>query len=123
MDGVNLRRQGNYYEQKTAEKMKQEGYEILDVNYYAKGAELDIIARKGEILVFVEVKARKKSTGLSPFGAVDRKKQKKIIMGARQYIFEKNLHKNYVRFDVAGVFPDAAGSEKIEIIKDAFQES
>ena len=123
MEGVNLRQQGNYYEQKTAEKMKREGYEILDVNYYAKGAELDIIARKGEILVFVEVKARKKSTGLSPFGAVDRKKQKKIIMGAKQYIFEKNLYKNYVRFDVAGVFPDANGSEKIEIIKDAFQES
>ena len=122
MEGINLRVQGNYYEKKTAEKMKSEGYEILGMNYFAKGAELDLIAKKGDMIVFVEVKARRQSTGISPFGAVDRKKQKRIIMGARQYILEKNLHKNYIRFDVAGVFPDGKGGETIQIIRDAFQE-
>lgn len=122
MEGTNLRVQGNYYENKTAEKLKSEGYEILGMNYYAKGAELDLIAKKGDIIVFVEVKARRQSTGISPFGAVDRKKQRKIIMGAKQYIHEKNLYKNFIRFDVAGVFPDGSGGETIQIIKDAFQE-
>jgi len=122
VEGINLRVQGNFYEKKTAEKMKSEGYEILGMNYFAKGAELDLIAKKGDMIVFVEVKARRQSTGISPFGAVDRKKQKRIIMGAKQYILEKNLHKSYIRFDVAGVFPDGKGGETIQIIKDAFQE-
>ena len=48
---------GNYIETLAAEHLKREGYEILARNYAYRGGELDIVAREGETIVFVEVKS------------------------------------------------------------------
>ena len=77
---------GNVYEEKAVEILKQEGYHILERNYRTSYGEVDIIAEKGNILVFVEVKYRK--TTKFGFGkeAVDRKKLLRIFRVAEQYI-------------------------------------
>ena len=50
---------GNGYEQKAAEFLRREGYEILERNFRCRQGEIDLIAREGVYLVFVEVKYRR----------------------------------------------------------------
>ena len=76
------RKEGAYYENLVAEYLKTQGYEILEKNYRCRIGEIDLIAKEGETLVFVEVKYRRDDKMGNPKEAVDRKKQKKISMTA-----------------------------------------
>ena len=55
---MNRRKEGAYYENLVAEYLKTQGYEILEKNYRCRIGEIDLIAKEGETLVFVEVKYR-----------------------------------------------------------------
>ena len=55
---MNKRQLGTVYEQKAAAYLQQQGYEILECNFRCRIGEIDIIAREGEYLCFVEVKYR-----------------------------------------------------------------
>ena len=83
------------------------GYEIIEINYKNKIGEIDIIAKQGKTLVFVEVKARSsKSFGL-PREAVNIYKQRKIRQVATAYLIKNNLYeKCNIRFDVIDVLGD-----------------
>ena len=99
--------------------LRAEGMEILQENYRIRGGEIDIIARDGEYIVFVEVKFR---TGLGfgrPAEAVNYAKQKKIIHTASHYIAAKNLINQDFRFDVVEVLQHE-GVMYAKVIKDAF---
>ena len=56
---MNRRKEGAYYENLVAEYLKTQGYEILEKNYRCRIGEIDLIAKEGETLVFVEVKYRR----------------------------------------------------------------
>lgn len=60
-----------------AEYLKTQGYEILEKNYRCRIGEIDLIAKEGETLVFVEVKYRRDDKMGNPKEAVDRKSRKK----------------------------------------------
>lgn len=62
------------------------GFKILARNFYSKRGEIDIIAQKGDIIAFVEVKARKQDSMVSGFSAVTPHKQRKIIATALWYL-------------------------------------
>lgn len=85
---------GAWGEEKAAEFLVQNGYEILDRNYQIKKCELDIIAWreiKGEkTLCFIEVKTREYDNG-SAERATDRGKINHIIHGAQEYCLEKHI--------------------------------
>ena len=55
------------------------GYTIIDTNFRTKTGEIDIIAKKNEIIVFIEVKTRSSLTYGYPYEAVGYKKRQKII--------------------------------------------
>lgn len=76
---MNRRKEGAYYENLVAEYLKTQGYEILEKNYRCRIGEIDLIAKEGETLVFVEVKYRRDDKMGNPKEAVDRKKQKKNL--------------------------------------------
>ena len=57
--GQNKRMEGSRYEKLAARYLEQKGMDILELNYRCRTGEIDIIARDGEYLVFVEVKYRK----------------------------------------------------------------
>jgi len=101
--------------------LKKEGYEILGRNLFFKKAELDIVARKGNDLVFVEVKTRTQGSLMSPEQAVDWKKQKMIIAGAADYVEQSDLDLD-ARFDIITVVVNGSDS-KIEHIEGAFYPS
>lgn len=107
-------------EKLAANYIKNNDYHILDQNYRTKIGELDIIAKKDNIIIFIEVKTRTSNAFGRPGEAVNLKKQKKIHRLSQQYIIYKKLKKDYLyRFDVIEV-KIIRKKYKIEHIKDAF---
>ena len=111
----NRREIGTEYEKKAGAYLEGQGYEVLEYNYRCRMGEIDIIARDGTVLVFIEVKYRKNDESGNPLEAVDIRKQRKIIKVARYYLYQKKYGDVPCRFDVIGI----CGSH-IEHIKDAF---
>jgi putative endonuclease len=111
---------GRLAEDAAARFLVDHGFAIVERNYTTKAAEIDIIAREADTLVFVEVKARTKFSRTGPREAVSWAKQQKIIMGARYFMREKGLTDLRVRFDVAALYEEN-GTFQIELIRNAFQ--
>lgn len=102
--------------EKMAQKyLKQHKYKILDTNYRCSIGEIDIVAKKGDYIVFVEVKARKSAKFGLPCEAVDERKQHKLQMLAMYYLRAKRLLDAPVSFAVVEVLGD-----EIRLIEDAF---
>lgn len=78
------------------------GFSIVAKNFRHKKAEVDIIARKDDWLIFVEVKTRTTVAFGEPEAFVDAKKARMIFSAAEEYIFSTNWH-GHVRFDVISV--------------------
>jgi len=85
--------------------LRSKGWTILARNYRPSGAEaeVDIVARDGEIVVFVEVKSRASAEFAAPERAIDAEKQKYISRAARAYAARAGLAWNQVRFDTISV--------------------
>lgn len=75
---MNKRKTGQEQEAKAACFLKTQGYQILERNYRCKKGEIDLIAREGQYLVFVEVKYRSTNESGLPEEAVDLRKQRQI---------------------------------------------
>jgi len=115
---ANLGRDG---ESAAAAHLKAAGFDLIARNYRGAGGELDIICRDGEILVFVEVKARRSSRfGGAPW-AISSAKCRQVAKVARHYLVENDLYgQTPCRFDV--VLIDAAVTPfGVTHIPDAFQ--
>lgn len=108
---------GNEGENLAAEFLRNKGFEIVVRNYRYKHAEIDLITRLEDLLVFVEVKTRASSSFGEPEDFVDEKKAAKIFEGAEQYTFENNWNGN-IRFDIVSVKTGA--SPEIVHFEDAF---
>ncbi|ACM19853.1 protein of unknown function UPF0102 [Geotalea daltonii FRC-32] len=95
-------------------------FSILERNFRCKCGEIDIIARDGRTLVFVEVKTRKNTAFGVPQLAVTPFKQRQISKAALTWLAQKKMQDAAARFDVIAILqPDHAVPE-IEHIKDAF---
>ena len=118
---------GDGGERAAAEYLEEKGYSILARNYcvneggYRIG-ELDIVASKGEIVVFAEVKTRKEGSMTTGAEAVDMRKQRRILRTALLWMM-KNECDLQPRFDVIEVTNMADGSRRLEHIENAFGES
>ena len=115
---MNKRQVGNAYETLAAEYLRGQGYEILERNFTCRGGEIDLIAREGEYLVFVEVKYRVGADYGFPSEAVTRGKQQKIIRAARYYMMKHGYGLDTAcRFDVVAVC-----GQDITLYRNAFGE-
>lgn len=96
-------------------------YSIDRTNYRKSYGEVDIIARDGGTLVFIEVKTRRSSAFGSGFEAVDARKQRQISRIAQEYLQANRLEDMPARFDVIAVRLDRAnGPAAIDHVKNAF---
>lgn len=109
---------GNKGEDLAKTLLLQKKYQILETNWRNGRSEIDIIAKDGEILVFVEVKTRGSETNEKPQEAVGRKKQKLMVQGATFYAQQIN-HDWEIRFDVIAI-THYKSPPTIEHIIDAF---
>lgn len=107
-------RLGELGEQRALKSLKERGYQIITRNYRWRGGEIDIIARDGDHLAFIEVKARSDEQ-FSPVGeALTPEKRERLIRTAQHYIV-RYRPKVDLRFDVVTI----VGGE-VQIYKDAF---
>lgn len=110
------KRTGLYYEVQAAALLQEQGYEILEKNFRCPAGEIDLIAKDGEYLCFVEVKYRSEERAGRPEEAVDGKKQKRISRAALYYLMKQGFGDTTpCRFDVVGILDG-----DIRIIKNAF---
>jgi putative endonuclease len=99
--------------------LKKRGYKILARNYRNRSGEIDIIAREGETLVFVEVKARTSERYGSAKGAVTARKQRQVSKVALGYLKTTGQSNAKARFDVVAV-THREGRPAIQVIRNAF---
>ena len=101
--------------------LTRQGYAILARRYRTRAGEIDIVARDGETLVFVEVKTRTSERFGPPAEAVTERKKRRVVSMARWYLTEFELHGCLCRFDVVSVMCRPGLVPEIEVVKDAFQ--
>lgn len=101
--------------------LRERGYRILETNYRWRRAEIDVIARDGSQVVFVEVKTRKVTAFGSPEGAVDRRKQAQIAKVAAHYLQVRGMEGVDCRFDVLSLREGSRpGQISVEHFRNAF---
>ncbi|MFH1712046.1 MAG: YraN family protein [Patescibacteria group bacterium] len=97
---------GNRAEHEAAAFLKKKGYKILQWQYKTNIGEIDLIARDGDEIVFVEVKARHSSEFGYPEESVTPIKLKKIIRVGEQYLQDQKLMQSSFRIDVIAIEQD-----------------
>ena len=115
---MNRRSIGSQGEADARAFLARKGAKILEMNYRRPTGEVDIIARQGKTLLFVEVKRRSSLRYGRPAEAVNRQKQARILRTAQLYLQEKQITDIPVRFDVIEVLPG-----QIRHIENAFDAS
>lgn len=111
---------GRRGEEAAARELARRGYKILDRNYRCPVGEIDLVARQGPTLVFVEVKTRTQDRFGAPAEAVGYRKQQKIRRVADFFMAHKR-EEALCRFDVVSVTMDSGGNtQHIEVIPGAF---
>ena len=96
-------------EEAAAGFLRAGGYRIVARNHRCRLGEVDIIAEKGELLVFVEVRTRATSLFGSPEETVDPRKQRRVIAAARDYLARRSGRGKSARFDVIAVVDGPQG--------------
>ncbi|MGI6395507.1 MAG: YraN family protein [bacterium] len=121
---MNTREYGAKAELFTASWLEKNGYKILDRNFFARSGEIDIIAQINDTIAFVEVRSWDKEfwEGGTPLETINKIKIKHIIKTALYYIQKKRicLQSYNIRFDVAGLVKNDAGTFEIDYIENAF---
>jgi putative endonuclease len=110
---------GKLGEDLAANFLEENGFNIIERNYRFGHGEIDIIAEKAEMLIFIEVKTKKFGDFGDPINWVSRGKQKQIGRIARGYLYEKNITDRDCRFDVVLVTWED-GLWKIDHLENAF---
>jgi putative endonuclease len=111
---------GKSGEDLACDELARRGYAILDRRYRTRAGEIDVIARDGTALVFVEVKTRRSSRCGMPVDAVTPRKRRQIVLMASDYLARRRPHARSCRFDVVSVAIDGDGRAVITIVRDAF---
>ncbi len=113
---------GRHGEQLAVRHCRGLGYEILATNYRKSFGEVDIVAKDGRTIVFIEVKTRRSRTFGSPFEAVDGRKQRQLARIALDFLQSRRLTEMAARFDVIAVTLDRnSQSPHLEHLRDAFE--
>ena len=100
-------------------ELQKLGYVIVDRRFRTRCGELDIVARDGGVLVFVEVKARSGGNFGTPFESVTSKKRQRLSRMAVSYLFLKRLAGIACRFDVVSII-EQQGTQTVELVRGAF---
>ncbi|HEV2727891.1 MAG TPA: YraN family protein [Solirubrobacterales bacterium] len=123
---VARRRTGEIAEELVARRLAAKGWEIVERNARTRYGELDIVARDGNSLVFVEVKGARASARFGPekpILSVDFRKQRRVRRLATAWMSERRDQPPYeeIRFDAVGVTLDRSGRPvDVDYLKGAF---
>ncbi len=111
---------GHQGEKHACKFLRKQGYRILERNCKTRWGELDIVARQGDVVSFVEVKSRTDADFLPPEASVTAAKRRKLARLAKAYLAREGLSSYPCRFDVVSVTFTEDGPV-CELMQDAFQ--
>ena len=120
---TDIKELGKKGEDITADYLKKQGFIIFKRNYHSRFGEIDIIAEKGDLLLFVEVKTRFENAMVLPAEAVNYQKQNKIRMTAKSFL-SKSFIDYHCRFDVAEITAFSQSGQykfRLNYIENAFE--
>lgn len=116
---LSTKRSGDRGEAAALSYLAGKGYELLEKNYRTRYGEIDLVLRDGASLVFVEVKLRRGTGFGDPLEAVTPRKQAGVRSLAEQYLAERGVEFEELRFDVVGIL-ESGGRREITHVRDAF---
>lgn len=102
------KRLGAWGEKVAADHLKASGYELVDRNWRCRQGEIDLVVRKGQELVFVEVKTRRGQQAGMPEEGLTQRKSQKLVNLAKLYLAEHDLTADW-RIDLVAVELDSSG--------------
>ena len=118
---MNTKTIGNEGENRAVAFLESKGFEIIERNWRTKGGEIDIIAFKSDILVFIEVKTLPNGTMDMIQRELNYQKRQRIIKTSKRFLLNHRQYSNsYVRFDVIVI--DMPGFDPVYHIENAFTE-
>lgn len=100
--------------------LESQGYRVVERNVVNHAGEIDLVARDGEYLCFVEIKARASGAFGPAIASVDLRKQRRISRAAALYLAIKNHRDTPCRFDVIGLDRSASSGWRYTLVRDAF---
>ncbi len=112
------RGKGRAGEEAAVKWLERQGYRVLERNVVNRGGEIDVVAREGAILCFVEIKARGRQDFGPALAAVTPAKRRRLARAASLHLALSGLS-GACRFDVLGLEWTAAGWE-YTLVRDAF---
>ena len=106
------RAQGDAAEERACRHLEGSGFTIVERNFRTRGGEIDLIVRKRDVLVFVEVRSREVPDFGTPEETVTPAKRRRIVAAARQYL-SKVPHSSWreARFDVIAIEGSGGAAE------------
>jgi putative endonuclease len=107
-------------EKRAAAHLRRRGYRIVARNVRADGVEIDLIARRGPVVVFVEVKTRRGHQLGPPEQAVDSRKRARLVRGAAAWLHANPRIARRARFDVIVCEVDERGDWTLRHLEAAF---
>ena len=110
---------GKEAEQMAVNYLVEHGYEILHCNWRHSHYEIDIIAKKNDLLRIIEVKALKTSDLRFPEESVTKKKFKYLLKAADEFLFQ-NQEYRHVQFDILSITLNAERETEFFLIEDVF---
>jgi len=116
---MNRRSKGTEGENLAARFLEKQGYAILERNYRFDRGEIDLVARDGKELVFVEVKARHSKLYGAPEESITPAKEVQLKKVAEGYLYEHNIENQSCRFDVVTITYQR-GVPVLRLIQNAF---
>ena len=108
---------GRKAEEMACRYLKKQGYRLLERNYRAGHHEIDLVMRLGDVIVFVEVRARSSAAYGTPGETIGAAKRRFLVMAAERYLMENRLTGAPARFDVTEVY---LAENRIRHIENAF---
>ncbi|NLM36504.1 MAG: YraN family protein [Firmicutes bacterium] len=118
---MDRRRLGNYGEYIARQLLEEQGYRILHQKYYTRYGELDLIAKAGKQIVFIEVKTRSGKTYGGGLEAITKRKRIRMVRAALYYLQQHSYQDLPCRFDIIALDLDRQGNLLgYQLITDAF---
>ena len=107
---------GKQAEEHAARELARRGYRIVTRNYRGPAGEIDIIAKHGRALVFVEVRSRASARHGDAIETINRAKRRRIARTAAHYLAAHRVRYSEIRFDVVGITDGT-----LTLLQDAFR--
>jgi putative endonuclease len=111
---------GAYGERVAVRSLEDAGYAVLDRNWRCRAGELDVVAARGGVVVFVEVKCRRSASFGPPAVSVTPAKVAHLRAAACAWLAAHDLTEAPVRFDVVSVLRPVSGPTVVEHVEGAF---